>query len=45
MRKAKGYELRTTPTVRRALSERLPESVAVAAYEFLIGHDPIRLVL
>jgi mRNA-degrading endonuclease RelE of RelBE toxin-antitoxin system len=29
------YTLRTTPTVRRALSERLPE--AVAAYEFITG--------
>jgi mRNA-degrading endonuclease RelE of RelBE toxin-antitoxin system len=31
------YELRTTPTVRRALAERLPEAVAVAAYEFMTG--------
>ncbi len=31
------YELRTTPTVRRALAEGLPESVAVAAYEFMTG--------
>jgi len=31
------YKLRTTPTVRRALSERLPEAVAVAAYEFMTG--------
>lgn len=31
------YELRTTPTVRRALTERLPEAVATAAYEFIIG--------
>ena len=31
------YELRTTPTVRRALGERLPEAVAVAAYEFITG--------
>jgi mRNA-degrading endonuclease RelE of RelBE toxin-antitoxin system len=29
------YELRTTSTVRRALSETLPEAVAVAAYEFI----------
>jgi mRNA interferase RelE/StbE len=31
------YTLRTTPTVRRALGERLPEAVAVAAYEFIAG--------
>jgi mRNA interferase RelE/StbE len=31
------YELRSTPTVRRALSEILPEAVATAAYEFIIG--------
>ena len=31
------YRLRTTPTVRRALTETLPESVAAAAYEFMIG--------
>jgi mRNA interferase RelE/StbE len=29
--------LRTTPTVRRALSETLPETVAIAAYEFMTG--------
>lgn len=29
------YLLRTTPTVRRALSETLPEAVATAAYEFI----------
>lgn len=34
---AEPYQLRTTPTVRRALSERLPEAVAVAAYEFMTG--------
>lgn len=34
---AEPYTLRTTPTVRRALAERLPEPVAVAAYEFMIG--------
>ena len=33
----KWYELQTTPTVRRALAERLPEAVAVAAYEFMTG--------
>ena len=32
-----SYELRTTSTVRRALSETLPESVAAAAYEFITG--------
>jgi mRNA-degrading endonuclease RelE of RelBE toxin-antitoxin system len=40
------YELRTTPTVRRALSETLPESVAAAAYEFITGPllaDPHRI--
>lgn len=31
------YRLRTTPTVRRALAETLPESVAAAAYEFMTG--------
>lgn len=31
------YELRTTPTVRRALADRLPETVAVAAFEFMTG--------
>jgi mRNA interferase RelE/StbE len=31
------YRLRTTPTVRRGLAERLPEAVAVAAYEFMTG--------
>ena len=34
---AQPYSLRTTPTVRRALSEVLPEAVATAAYEFMIG--------
>jgi mRNA interferase RelE/StbE len=40
------YELRTTSTVRRALSETLPESVAAAAYEFITGPllaDPHRI--
>ena len=40
------YELRTTPTVRRALSERLPEAVAAAAYEFIVGplvREPYRV--
>jgi mRNA interferase RelE/StbE len=31
------YALRTTPTVRRALTDVLPEAVAAAAYEFIIG--------
>ena len=40
------YELRTTSTVRRALSETLPEAVAAAAYEFITGRllaDPHRI--
>ena len=42
----KPYELRTTSTVRRALSETLPEAVAAAAYEFITGPllaDPHRI--
>lgn len=42
----KPYSLRTTPTVRRALGERLPEAVAVAAYEFITGplvREPYRV--
>ena len=31
------YELIIAPTARRQLAERLPESVAFAAYEFIIG--------
>ena len=32
------YALRTAPTVRRALAQRLPEAVVVvAAYEFMTG--------
>jgi mRNA-degrading endonuclease RelE of RelBE toxin-antitoxin system len=31
------YTLRTTPTVRRALTESLPEAVAAAAYESMTG--------
>ena len=31
------YTLRTTPTVRRALTETLPEAVAAAAFEFMTG--------
>jgi mRNA interferase RelE/StbE len=40
------YELRTTSTVRRALSETLPEAVATAAYEFITGpllREPYRV--
>jgi len=40
------YELRTTSTVHRALSEILPESVAAAAYEFITSPllaDPHRI--
>jgi mRNA interferase RelE/StbE len=43
---ADSYELRTTSTVRRALSETLPETVAAAAYEFITGPlltDPHRI--
>jgi mRNA interferase RelE/StbE len=39
-------ELRTTSTVRRPLSETLPEAVAAAAYEFITGPllaDPHRV--
>jgi mRNA interferase RelE/StbE len=32
-----SYELRTISTIRRALSETLPEAVAAAAYEFITG--------
>ena len=41
-----SYELRTTSTVRRALSETLPEAVAAAAYKFITGPllaDPQRI--
>ena len=41
-----SYVLRTTPTVRRALSETLPAAVAAAAYEFMTGpllDDPYRI--
>jgi mRNA interferase RelE/StbE len=40
------YALRTTPTVRRALTDRLPEAVAVAAYKFMTGplvREPYRV--
>lgn len=31
------FSLRVTPAVRRALAERLPESIAFAAFEFING--------
>ena len=31
------YTLRTTPSVRRALGEALPEAAATAAYQFITG--------
>jgi len=43
---AEPYTLRTTPTVRRALSETLPEAVATAAFEFITGpllREPYRV--
>jgi mRNA-degrading endonuclease RelE of RelBE toxin-antitoxin system len=43
---AEHYTLRTTPTVRRALGEHLPEAVAAAAYEFMTGplvQEPYRV--
>ena len=45
-RSEEPYELRTTFTVRRTLSETLPEAVAAAAYEFISGPllaDPHRI--
>ena len=36
-KKQEPYRLVTTPTVRRQLTEKLPEAVAVAAYEFISG--------
>lgn len=41
-----SYELRTTSTVRPALTESLPEAVAAAAYGFITGpllRDPYRV--
>jgi mRNA interferase RelE/StbE len=35
--KAESYTLVTTPTVRRALSEKIPATVAFAAFEFMTG--------
>jgi mRNA interferase RelE/StbE len=37
---AEPYGLRTTPTVRQALTDVLPEAVAAAAYEFITGPLP-----
>ena len=40
------YELRITPTARRQLAENLPEAIAFAAYEFIIGpllENPLRV--
>ena len=40
------YALRTTPTVRRALTQTLPEAVATPAYEFITGpllQEPYRV--
>lgn len=34
---AKPYELVIAPTARRQLAEYLPEAIAFAAYEFVIG--------
>jgi mRNA interferase RelE/StbE len=31
------YDLAITPTARRQLTENLPEAVAAAAYEFILG--------
>jgi mRNA interferase RelE/StbE len=41
-----AYELRTSSTVRRALGEILPETIATAAYKFITGpllKDPYRI--
>lgn len=32
-----GYELVIAPTARRQLADQLPEAVAFAAYEFIVG--------
>jgi mRNA interferase RelE/StbE len=43
---AEAYELRTTSTIRPALSETPPQAVAAAAYEFITGPllaDPHRI--
>jgi len=36
-KKQGSYRLVTTPTVRRQLTEKLPEAVALVAYEFISG--------
>jgi mRNA interferase RelE/StbE len=38
------YLLRTTSTVRRALSETLPGAVAAAAYEFITRRGTYRII-
>ncbi len=41
-----AYLLAITPTARRQLTDHLPETVAVAAYEFIVGpllDDPHRI--
>lgn len=40
------YELVVAPTVRRQLAEQLPEAVAAAAFEFIVGpllDNPLRV--
>ena len=37
MSESQRYRLTISPTARRQLSETLPEAVAFAAYEFIIG--------
>lgn len=40
------YEVRWTPTARRAIAEHLPEAVAAAAIELILGalrHEPYRI--
>jgi mRNA-degrading endonuclease RelE of RelBE toxin-antitoxin system len=40
------YELVVAPTTRRQLAEQLPESVAAAAFEFIVGpllDNPVRV--
>lgn len=34
---SEAYRLAITPTARRQLTEHLPEAVAVAAYDFIVG--------
>jgi mRNA interferase RelE/StbE len=45
-RARKPYALYTTPTVRRALADRLPRAIAAAAYTFITGpllQEPYRV--